>query len=240
MRAASKLEQAHPFSPHARRKTTSSPIVKPLLPLNVMPFPNINDPASTSALDVEDEYLNSAAKMADPSTMVSTFSPPQRATCLYNTGPTAAPAYASCKSRRVVPAQKRTRRRSARAGLIALPAPAPLARALPAPSSRVQQLRTRVCMLPVRACACCPCARVHAARARVCMLPVRARGGARGVALALAVLELAVQRHHEGHGPARKHASLRTRPPATARASAASTRLVASLRVITHRRQNGP
>ncbi|KAJ7192577.1 hypothetical protein GGX14DRAFT_578011 [Mycena pura] len=46
-----------------------------LLPLNVMPFPNINDPASTSALDVEDEYLNSAAKMADPSTMVSTFSP---------------------------------------------------------------------------------------------------------------------------------------------------------------------
>ncbi|KAJ7199138.1 hypothetical protein GGX14DRAFT_662149 [Mycena pura] len=75
MRAASKLEQAHPFSPHARRKTTSSPIVKPLLPLNMMPFPNINDPASTSALNVEDEYLNSAAKMADPSTMVSTFSP---------------------------------------------------------------------------------------------------------------------------------------------------------------------
>ncbi|KAJ7220888.1 hypothetical protein GGX14DRAFT_676348 [Mycena pura] len=90
-----------------------------LLPLNVMPFPNINDPASTSALDVEDEYLNSAAKMADGVPVLWSLlsrpdggASPQLATCLYNTGPTAAPAHASCKSRRVVPARKRTRRGS--------------------------------------------------------------------------------------------------------------------------------
>ncbi|KAJ7194241.1 hypothetical protein GGX14DRAFT_586878 [Mycena pura] len=119
-----------------------------LLPLNVMPFPNINDPASTSALDVEDEYLNSAAKMADPSTMVSTFSPRQPAArdLPLQHGPDRRPGTRQLQEPpRGASAEADATRERAPAGLIALPA-----RALPAPSSRVQQPRARVCMLPVR------------------------------------------------------------------------------------------
>ncbi|KAJ7212143.1 hypothetical protein GGX14DRAFT_393755 [Mycena pura] len=185
MRAASKLEQAHP---HARRKTTSSPVVKPLLPLNVMPFPNINDsdPASTSALDVEDGTSTALPKWRIP---VPWRQPAARDVPLQH-GPDRRPGTRQLQELpRGASAEADATRERAPASLIALPAPAPLARALPAPSSRVQQPRMRVCMLPMRA-----------------------RGRARGVALALAVLELAVQRRHEGRGPARKRASPRTRP----------------------------